>query len=716
MKKLFAGIVLIAMIVVISISLINTKNDKLIFVCKKDNDLYSAIVDSDGEFQRIASADKAVEMAAPGSGILILADNYPNQKVVLPKDFFDKVKSKKLRVYIEFPDSLPGMKTGEVQKIKKERGVVASDVFGESLKKMRIVMIHDCHYVQVNAQNPHLVMAKVAGFDTAVYGLDSTEAHPILFEYPDANILVSTTKLSHFVTGRYSPKDAWQPIWDFIFTWMQPNAQTPELNWTETVRPTFKKNEKITKNERLYAVQRGIDWYYNSAMLTKSMGKDEKQTDGADSKKSSDQNGYGKNGISECFMSMINYDGSQPINGNKRADNAGEASMALAMQGFLTSNQRDKNAATNLQDFIYFNSALQQGPRGHPESPSFGFIDWYTRPADHINKGVYYSDATARVVLGTLTASAALKTDRWDKGMLKAILADFRTTGPAGFKPRRLEEPDLQKLGWEHYRNDEYYHYAPHYQSWIWACYLWLYDKTKYKPLLELTKTGITNMMKAYPNEWHWTNGLQQERARMILPLAWLLRVDDTPEHRKWLDQMVDDLLSFQDESGAIRETLGSVGHGKYAPPKSNPAYGTNEAPLIQKNGDPLADMLYTSNFAFLSLTEAAAVTNDERLKEAVKKLADFMVRIQVRSKTHPELDGAWYRAFDFKRWEYWGSNADTGWGVWSTETGWTQGWIATMLMTHELNTNIWDFTADSKIALHFEKYQQMMLPETVEK
>ena len=92
------------------------------------------------------------------------------------------------------------------------------------------------------------------------------------------------------------------------------------------------------------------------------------------------------------------------------------------------------------------------------------------------------------------------------------------------------------------------------------------------------------------------------------------------------------------------------------------------------------------------------------------------MVRIQVHSETHPELDGAWYRAFDFKRWEYWGSNADAGWGVWSTETGWTQGWITTMLMMHELDTNIWDFTADSKIALHFEKYQQMMLPETVVK
>jgi hypothetical protein len=69
-------------------------------------------------------------------------------------------------------------------------------------------------------------------------------------------------------------------------------------------------------------------------------------------------------------------------------------------------------------------------------------------------------------------------------------------------------------------------------------------------------------------------------------------------------------------------------------------------------------------------------------------------------------LDGAWYRAFEFNRWEYWASNADQGWGVWSTETGWTQGWIATMLMMHELKTNIWDFTAESKVVNYFEKYQ----------
>ncbi|MEA3478397.1 MAG: hypothetical protein U9R60_09480, partial [Bacteroidota bacterium] len=315
-------------------------------------------------------------------------------------------------------------------------------------------------------------------------------------------------------------------------------------------------------------------------------------------------------------------------------------------------------------------------------------------------------------------SAAALKIDRWDESVMANILANFRATSLAtGFKPRRLDSKPSSSntlaLGWEHYRDaKDYYHFAPHYQSWIMAMYLWLYDKTDYKPLHSVAKTGIENMMNAYPNEWHWTNGLQQERARMILPLAWLVRIEDTPQHREWLNQMVDDLLSFQDESGAIREDLGTVGHGKYGPPESNADYGTNEAPLIQKNGDPVADMLYTSNFAFLSLTEAAAVTGDEKIKDAVSKLADFMVKIQVRSDLQPELDGVWFRAFEYNRWEYWGSNADLGWGVWSTETGWTQGWITTMLMMQELDTNFWDFTAESKISSSFDKYKKLMLTD----
>ena len=156
----------------------------------------------------------------------------------------------------------------------------------------------------------------------------------------------------------------------------------------------------------------------------------------------------------------------------------------------------------------------------------------------------------------------------------------------------------------------------------------------------------------------------------MLLPLAWLLRVEDTAEHRAWLERIATDMGACQDDCGAIREELGDLEKGYFPPPDSNAKYGTLEAPLIQANGEPVADLLYTCNFAFVGLHEAATVTGDTRYRRMEDKLADFLVRIQVHSDTRPELDGAWFRAFDYQRWEYYGSNADHGWGAWATECG----------------------------------------------
>ena len=72
----------------------------------------------------------------------------------------------------------------------------------------------------------------------------------------------------------------------------------------------------------------------------------------------------------------------------------------------------------------------------------------------------------------------------------------------------------------------------------------------------------------------------------------------------------------------------------------------------------------------------------------------EYIIRIQTRSEEHPELDGAYFRAFDYEKWEAWGSDADIGWGAWSVETGWTQSWITTVTGMRLLNTTLWDLGA----------------------
>jgi hypothetical protein len=103
----------------------------------------------------------------------------------------------------------------------------------------------------------------------------------------------------------------------------------------------------------------------------------------------------------------------------------------------------------------------------------------------------------------------------------------------------------------------------------------------------------------------------------------------------------------------------------------------------------------YSVNFAVLGLHEAAAATGNATYTQIEDKLVNYMVRAQARSTEHPALDGAFFRGFDFEKWEAWASDADIGWGAWSVETGWTQSWITTVLGFRQLGTSLWKLGQD---------------------
>jgi len=400
------------------------------------------------------------------------------------------------------------------------------------------------------------------------------------------------------------------------------------------------------------------------------------------------ENGDGTLGVLEGHCSAIYKDGRQAYRYWIRDDIQGESSMAFAMAGELLDIQEYKEIAERLSDYSF--KEFQDGPRCDPDSPTFGLLGWaYT------HKWVYYGDDNARSILGTILAGKILGTDKWEDNVNAAIEANFLTTGKNGFRGPRLHEQDIQKNGLKYYQDRDIINPHPHFESWLWACYLWRYATSGERKYLDLAEKGISLTMEAYPDNWRWTNGIQQERARMVLPLAWLYRVSPTEEHKAWLKRMTDDIAANQVDCGAIREELGDPSKGQYGAEKSNEDYGKSEAPLIFRNGDPVADMLYTSNFAVFSLNEAACATNDPEIRRMADSLGEFLVRIQARSDEYKSVDGAWFRAFNYKNWDYWASNADAGWGAQSTLTGWIQSWIVTTLALMEKETSYWDITVN---------------------
>jgi len=688
-------------------------NGRLHLSCEADNDLLGVLKLSGIGCSRYDSHAEAIESAPDGSAVLILADGYPAAATQIEASLLARARQKNLKLYIEYPASVAGLQGQEPKRTHWERAVITSERFGAALEPMRIVAVQDCHYVPFETDEPWIVVAKVAGFDTAVYGVPKS-AQPILFEH-DGNVLVAATKLSQFVTGRYAPLDAWPIIWGKILEWLTDGKLVSNLKFEPSVHASYGRDHKMPADHERQAVIRGVDWYRNARLLMHDDWKhmwDEaaKWHDRvAPAPEQAWPVGDGSRGLLEGFSSRVLYDGNQYVRWYMRADCNAESAMAFALRSLLDGEKSSSSIAGNLLDYVYLTSNLQQGPRANPESPSYGLVGW-----DTLHETIYYGDDNARVFLGTMGAAGALKSDRWDEALLRGILANFRTAGRNGFRGNALHDGNLQGSGWQPLFAGSRVNYRPHYESWLWATYLWLYDKTGYEPLLERARIAISMTMKAYPDQWRWTNGIQQERARMILPLAWLVRVDDTPEHRQWLRFMADELLEKQDPCGAIREEFGAAGQGSYGPPRSNDDYGKHEATLLQKNGDPVCDLLYTTNFAFLALHEAAAATGDRYYKDAQDKLADFLCRIQASSRTRAEFDGAWFRAFEYNRWDYWASNADAGWGTWATETGWTQGWIAGVLALRQKGTSLWDLSANTRIARHFDHYRKHMIPDEV--
>jgi hypothetical protein len=679
----------------------------LVFCCEVRNDLYRAL-SSVVACPRYDRPMAAVEAAPAGGGVLLLADGYPENALALPDGLWERAAARRLRLYVEFPAALPDMEVGAARAAVLERGVVSSDFFGPELPALRILALHGCRFVPVRADTSHLVMARVAGFDEAVFGLPP-ETQPILFEHARGGALVATTKLSQFVTARYAPSAAWQSVWRAVLRWLAPGQDVPSLNWTATVRPSFGPDQALPPDAEPQALQRGSGWFQRSGLLARSSTARE-VTPGSGLLPPGPARGDGTHGIGEGFAARIDCLGNQEVLANKRSDCNGESAMGIAFGAAVADDPAAAAIAGNILDYWFGQTIAAKGVRADPAHPAYGLVAWGI--TDWAWEKAFYGDDNARLLLGTIASAALLRTDRWDETILRCLLGNLRTTGRRGFRQDRIDLPDLEQHGWRRYYDAASTSYAPHYQAYLWACYLWAFRATGYQPFLERTENALRMTMAAYPEHWRWTNGIAQERARLLLPLAWLVRLRDTPEHRAWLHRVATDLLALQAPCGALREQLGASGLGAYGPPRSNEEYGTNEATLMQTDGDPVCDLLYTTNFAFIGLHEAAAATGDSLYAVAADRLAAFLCRIQVRSEAHPELDGGWFRAFDFRRWEYWASSADAGWGAWSIETGWTQGWITAVFGLRALKTSFWELTAGCRLQDRLTRLLPQFFPD----
>lgn len=682
----------------------------LTLCCKEDHELLRVLEASGIRYQRENTFAESVSAATSGTGVLLLADDYPLGRTQVDPAALKLARGKNLRLFLEYPDEIAGVAFDPMTTTTWERAVVTTSSLLPSVQPLEILSVSGARFLPTTAPRTLVSIARVAGYDQAVFGLPET-ARPLLFELPKWNALVATTGLSKFVSGRYGPSAAWGGLWKDILTHLA-GEPVPELRWTPSVRPAYGPEAKLPAKAEREALEAAAGWLVDSRLLI-SAGRQEEikelllaKAEDAAIPAENAATGDGSFGIMEGYASQISYDGTQRQRIPIRADCQAESAMLLATDAAVTSDASHAKIATNLLNYLYGTSGLTGGVRADPKHGAYGLIGWGAiGPAWEVAN---YGDDNARAILGTWAAAAQLNSGEWDTPMLRAIAANFRTTGRKGFRGDRVDNGPLAEHGWKYFEMGEPENFAPNFEAWMWNCYLAAYHQTGYRPFLERSREGIHRMMKAYPQQWRWHDS--NEISRMIFTLAWLIRVDDTPQHREWLSALAKDLLSRMQPCGAIADRLHGTGGGHYQVPQSNEAYGTGESPLIQQNGDPVSDQLYTSGFALLGLHEAAAVRGEAHLKEAEDRLAGYLVRIQVRSEAQPYLAGAWLRAFDFAKWDYWGSAGDIGWGPWCAETGWGHTWIGTVLGLREQNVTLWDLLGGHDVRGKWKAVEEEML------
>jgi len=489
-----------------------------------------------------------------GDALLLLSETYPEKPLLIDAGLLNSAGEKHVKVFIEFADGIPGLTAGVPQRTNWERAVVTSDVFGDTVRRNCILAIHGCHFIPMAIQNPLISHGLVAGFDKAVYG-PARDSKPVLGMHTLPNglsVMLASTKLSCFVRARYAPTDAWSVSWTFILRWLAPSADIKVLQWDATVRPMFSKSAPLPPNAEVAALRRGIEWFYTSRMLVHpTMLPTYNQPANGPEPASAETPaaaiwpyghrtgrmpslktpvGDGSLGILDGFDARIFPDGTQPVRWWIRADCCGEVAGSLAAASSVLGDPQLAKTSENLSDWLLFMSPISVGDHANPQRPAFGLLGWnaspaYCGPGTMDGYDVYYGDDNARTMLGMMLAGGMLETQKFAHRLAAALLGNMRLTGIKGFLPDRIDQPPLEQSGWQTLHRGTQTSFFPQMQAMMWCCFLWAYRETRAPLFLERAKAGITATMAAYADRWVWMNEIQQERAKMLLALAWLVRI-----------------------------------------------------------------------------------------------------------------------------------------------------------------------------------------------
>jgi len=472
-------------------------------------------------------------------------------------------------------------------------------------------------------------------------------------------LLVCAFRMANFASAKFSPQRIWAALISAILRWLGGQC-TEETVMTRLASAYHMRRES---SDPVSAAKVASSWFDRAGMLISQGGE-----------------AYA---VKEGLQAHVRPDGEHVIAAQLRPDCAGETALMYFLLSML---ENDKTALRRADGLMRFPRDMQttHGLRA-------GWVSW-TPTASF----ACYQDDVARGFLLPELWRALLSGDYSRLPSVKLTL-DFllSTTGSDGLRMCRtdyirMDDPRLQCMGirqntagkWSFQIIGEYLPEelrsmpsgcpSAHYNGFYLASLLLYAKLSGDAAYLAAGRKGLRSIMALYPQNGR-EHSETQELCRLILPLAMLHWVSDNEEEKQWLYRITEDLLRFRHPCGGYAEW--DTGYISVCAGVKD-----GESSVLCKNGDPVADLLYSVNWLPMGFAAAYLATKDLYFKKLWQDIADFFARSQLISDD-PRINGAWPRSMDMDRFEVYGVPNDVGWAPWSVESGWTVAEIASGLL-----------------------------------
>ena len=458
-------------------------------------------------------------------------------------------------------------------------------------------------------------------------------------------VMMCTFELHNFNRARFAPRKSWQHLMRYIAHWITGAypITMPEAVVKHRLDAVLDEDAAF-EAARAAAVDRGIKW------LEQFLVED------------------GCAGIREGTRHNIDPNGRQTTADSVRTDCCGEAAGAFRFYAALTGKDTYRTAADHLYDFVL-----------GPMQVRGGLFDGMLRWTDTAWQ-VCYQDDVARALLPMLYDCLFFDHRERFGDVCRALDFLVKTTAKDGCRVARTDAPNLTEDGMRALRETENGFPSAHYNAYYHAALLFAYRIGGNQVYLDVAQRGLETMMRIYPDTRR-EQSETEELCRLILPLAVLYECTHEDAHLAMLHRMTDDLVTHKHPMGGYCEW--DTG---YKASCSRESHG--ECSLLTENGDPIADLLYSTNWLPIGFAYAYHVTGDKKFYDLWRDTAAFCIRAQNISDD-PLADGCWCRAFDMELGEVFGCPHDVGWAACCSESGWTDAEILMGLMMPALLENV---------------------------